>query len=136
MKKLFIIVTLLLAVVSTFAQEMYSYRATHIKFKQPGYEWSNWQEVGGTINVEFRTSSKRINVYSKDPQYIDYENLEQTTYSDKIMFSGYGTDTKYSRIYIKLTIWNDGDIFLQIDYSDLSYKYFMKPVTNNLNSYM
>lgn len=127
MKKLLFIIILAIFSISAFSQK--SFIAKNFCSRQPGYSWSDWKDIN--IIIVFFPDNKRIIINTTENQIIDYVDLSTTNYADFTVYSGLATDSKYQTIKICVTEWKDGDVMLEINYSDFEYKYFCKPIIDD-----
>lgn len=106
---------------SLSAQTKYYSTVTYMSRLLPYGEWSTVKYVEIPISINLTT--KHIEIYSKEPQVIDYTGF--TKYED-VLFTAYGSpasDRSYKSMYVTLYSYFNDDVVLEITYSDVEYRY-------------
>lgn len=120
MKKILLMLILLISTACSAA----NYTATAFAIKENGKEWSDWEACNISIFVSDDTN--HVEIYSKEPQVIDYESLSKIEYKDYTIYTAYATDRQWQKIKLSFVIWNNGGKSLMIEYSDYTYTYQLK----------
>lgn len=125
MKKLIVSLLFLSTSLIVFAGTWFS--LPQINIKPDGCEWSGWQYCKPEpIMMYFEPEIKKMTIYSKEVQIINYSVLEEKKYKDFDTLIGYATDTNYKNIVIQITSFKNGTEFLTISYSDSTYMYVVE----------
>lgn len=125
MKKIFISLLFLLTSLTLFADNWYS--LSHINIKPRNCDWTGWIKISPEpIKMLFEPEIKKITIYSKEIQIINYSVLEEKQYNEYYTLTGYATDTNYKNILIQITSFKNGTEFFAISYSDGTYMYVVE----------
>ena len=120
MKKLLLIIISLFIFTVSYSQ-VFSMKATHFSYRTPGYSWSDWEYT--SIPAILNINTRQIVIDSQTPQIFSFEQLLQQNYSGYSTFTGYASDIRGITVKIEIKMYDDGDVFLKIFYSDIEYKY-------------
>ena len=115
MKKLIFLFAFLLASLASNAK-LVVMQTTQFKLSNETY-WSP-----SDIKVTWNTDTKRITIFTVQKQIIDYvttDAIEETTWSS---IFGKGTDSNYKVMNFYFILKNN-QLYLTIEYSDISYSY-------------
>jgi len=119
MKKLLILSFLFISL-NSFSQ-VFNVKATQFYSRSPGYAWSLGTPVYLDVNVNFNT--QRVTIYSEDVQLLDFVTLNESYIDNGVVYSGYATDTKYVKVFIRFYIMTNNSMFFEVNYSDFEYMY-------------
>ena len=122
MKKFIILLSLLIVFALNLSAKTYYYTATHMNSKISGYKLSGWEKIE-ELSVIINPDTRHIDIYSPEPQVIDYTALKQRKGADFTELSGSATDKNYLPINIYATEYTNGNFYLTIEYSDVRYTY-------------
>lgn len=114
-----IILLLGLLVTSTLQSQESWFVCSSVSYQIVGESWTKPESTD--IPIFMSTSKKRIEIYSKKTQIIDYVGFE-TTSTKAISFGSFATDSDYKKIYIVLYILNNVS-YLEVQYSDVNIRY-------------
>lgn len=128
MKKFLLFLVLALCTLNVFAQTEYRYTVTHRADKVADFEWGEWNDITDVTAV-FNFDKKRINIYTDNPQYIDFVNFrESEDFSTYTIYTAVATDTHYDEITLEMKVFKeDSKVRLTIKYPTYSYMYWMIP---------
>lgn len=124
MKKLIFLLLLVIATVTATAQTEWFTASYYSSTLRPVVSWSEWRPV--EIEVSIDATTKHIVIYSSEMQIIDYQTIEKKEFSNCDAYGAYATDSNYGLIYISLYFFHSGELQLEIQYSDVAYKYQFK----------
>ena len=102
-----------------FSQE-FKLHAVKFRFTLDFDSWSNWEKVNIPISINF--DEKRIIIYSKETQIIDFNYLNKEQIDSCISLDGIATDSDNKKIILVLYIC-EKITFLSLMYDDISYTY-------------
>lgn len=123
MNKLFLIVLIFFTSFKLFGQSEGTFTITSVSYKIPGESWVKEEPLNSKI--VFNEKIKRIQVYTKKIQIIDYVGFESLS-DDNLIFGSFATDSDYNKIYIKFLI-EEKFVYFIIEYGDISIKYKLAP---------
>ena len=119
MKKIIILITLVVFSLPAFSQ-VFKVNATKFRFTLDFDSWSNWEKVNIPISINF--NEKRIIIYSKETQIIDFNYLNKEQIDSCISLDGIATDSDNKKIILVLYIC-EKITFLSLMYDNISYTY-------------
>jgi len=99
----------------------------------PKIEWSEWTPV--EIQVSIDVSANRIVIFSSEQQIIDVRSFVKKTFPNCDAYGSYATDTNYGLIYVSLYFFTTGEVQLEIQYSDVAYKYQFKELNDKQRTF-
>lgn len=124
MKKLIFLLLFVIATVTASAQTEWFVTSHYSITPYPEVSWSEWYPT--EVEVSMDIPNKHIVIYSSKKQIIDYETLVKKEFSNCDAYGGYATDSKYGLIYISIYFFHSGEMQMEIQYSDVAYKYLFK----------
>ena len=133
MKKIFSLLAILIIATTAFSQT-FNLQSTHFTYRVTGGDWTGW--VPATVNASVNMDTKNIYVYSQDPQMFTFSNLTQEDFNGYSNFKGYAIDKIGNTVGLNITIYESGEVFIRITYSDGEYMYKFRFINNQGNSYM
>ena len=125
MKKIILLIVVLLSYIGVDAQEKQG-KCVAISYSIENQSFSDWQDTDIPITIDF--SRKKIVIYSKEVQVIDYVGFVPSQNQEYNILSSQATDSKYQTINIQLFSPKKdlGYIVIGIEYSDVKYMYIVK----------
>lgn len=126
MNKIYLFLLIFLNPFQLFSQEVEILLISSVSYKIEGESWVD--EIPLNTRMELNEKTKRIQIYTKEIQIIDYVGFEPLS-SDVAIFGSLATDSNYNKIYIRFLIQEE-DAYFIIDYSDISIKYRLIPKSN------
>ena len=125
MKKNILLIVILLSSIGVDAQEKQG-KCVAISYSIENQSFSDWQDTDIPITIDF--SRKKIVIYSKEVQVIDYVGFVPSQNQEYNILSSQATDSKYQTINIQLFSPKKdlGCIVIGIEYSDVKYMYIVK----------
>lgn len=125
MKKIILLIIILLSSIGVDAQEKQG-KCVAISYSIENQSFSDWQDTDIPITIDF--SRKKIVIYSKEVQVIDYVGFVPSQNQEYNILSSQATDSKYQTINIQLFSPKKdlGYIVIGIEYSDVKYMYIVK----------
>lgn len=124
MRKLIFLLLFVIVTMAASAQTEWFVTSHYSITPYPEVNWSEWYPT--EVEVSINTADKHIVIYSAKQQIIDYQTLVRKEYSNCNAYSGFATDANYGLIYISLYFFKTGELQLEIQYSDVAYKYQFK----------
>ena len=115
MKKLIFLFAFLLVTLASNAKLLVM-QTTHFKLSHETY-WTP-----SDIKVTWNTNTKRITIFTVQRQIIDYVTTDVIEESNWSSIFGKGTDSNYKVMNFYFILNND-QLYLTIEYSDISYSY-------------
>ena len=119
MKKIIILITLVVFSLPAFSQ-VFKVNATKFRFTLDFDSWSSWTNVNIPVLINFE--EKRVIIYSKEKQIIDFDYLNKEVIDNCIVLDGIATDSNNKRVILVLNIC-EKITFLSLMYDDISYTY-------------
>ncbi len=102
------------------------YKTTHYSITPyPEVSWSEWYLTEILVSVD--PTTHHIEIYSSEPQVLDYGSLTHKTYSTCDAYGAYGTDRNYKTIFVTMYFFFTGEFQIEVQYNDVAYKYQLKP---------
>ena len=125
MKKIILLIVILLSCIGVDAQEKQG-KCVAISYSIENQSFSDWQNTDIPITIDF--SRKKIVIYSKEVQVIDYVGFVPSQNQEYNILSSQATDSKYQTINIQLFSPKKdlGYIVIGIEYYDVKYIYIVK----------
>jgi hypothetical protein len=124
MKKLIFLLLIVMATMVASAQTSW-FKATHFSITPyPEVSWFEWYTTD--IMVYMDVKAQHIEIYSEVTQILDFKEVEEIKFSNCKAYGAYGTDRNYKTIYIFIYFFYTGEVQLEIQYSDVAYKYQLK----------
>ena len=125
MKKIILLIVVLLSCIGVDAQEKQG-KCVAISYSIENQSFSDWQNTDIPITIDF--SRKKIVIYSKEVQVIDYVGFVPSQNQEYNILSSQATDSKYQTINIQLFSPKKdlGYIVIGIEYYDVKYIYIVK----------
>jgi len=124
MKKLILLVIILITTLSASAETFY-YKTTAIAMDfLDGKGYNPWKPCEVDITIDF--DAQQVVIYSKETQVLDIEYSSTTEYKDYSVIGCIVNDTNYDRCYLKIFVYNNGDIYFKMIYPYIVYKYKVK----------
>ena len=125
MKKIILLIVKLLSCIGVDAQEKQG-KCVAVSYSIENQAFSDWQDTDIPVTIDF--SRKKIVIYSKEVQVIDYVGFVPSQNQEYNILSSQATDTKYQTINILLFSPKKdlGYIVIGIEYSDIKYMYIVK----------
>ena len=125
MKKIILLIVILLSCIEVDAQEKQG-KCVAISYSIENQTFSDWQDTDIPVIIDFLR--KKIVIYSKEVQVIDYVGFVPSQNQEYNILSSQATDTKYQTINIQLFSPKKdlGYIVIGIEYSDIKYMYIVK----------
>ena len=125
MKKIILLIVVLLSYIGVDAQEKQG-KCVAVSYSIENQSFSDWQDTDIPITIDF--SRKKIVIYSKEVQVIDYVGFVPSQNQEYNILSSQATDSKYQTINIQLFSPKKdlGYIVIGIEYSDVKYMYIVK----------
>ena len=125
MKKIILLIVILLSCIGVDAQEKQG-KCVAISYSIENQSFSDWQDTDIPITIDF--SRKKIVIYSKEVQMIDYVGFVPSQNQEYNILSSQATDSKYQTINIQLFSPKKdlGYIVIGIEYYDVKYIYIVK----------
>lgn len=125
MKKIILLIVILLSCIGVDAQEKQG-KCVAVSYSIENQSFSDWQDTDIPVTIDF--SRKKIVIYSKEVQVIDYVGFVPSQNQEYNILSSQATDTKYQTINIQLFSPKKdlGYIVIGIEYSDVKYMYIVK----------
>ena len=102
-----------------FSQE-FKLHAVKFRFTLDFDSWSSWTNVNIPVLINFE--EKRVIIYSKEKQIIDFDYLNKEVIDNCIVLDGIATDSNNKRVILVLNIC-EKITFLSLMYDDISYTY-------------
>ena len=122
MKKFFLLVVILFTTTLSFSQTIW--RQTDLVNLDYGYGYTGWQHC--VANVKIDIDNDRIVIYTQETQIFDIETLNTVQYSNYKLLQCVVNDSKYVRCYMDIYIYNYGNSYIKLTYSNIVYKYRLK----------
>ena len=119
MKKIIILITLVVFSLPAFSQ-FFKVNSTIFIFTLDFDSWSSWTNVNIPVLINFE--EKRVIIYSKEKQIIDFDYLNKEVIDNCIVLDGIATDSNNKRVILVLNIC-EKITFLSLMYDDISYTY-------------
>ena len=125
MKKIILLIVILLSCIGVDAQEKQG-KCVAVSYSIENQAFSDWQDTDIPVTIDF--SRKKIVIYSKEVQVIDYVVFVPSQNQEYNILSSQATDTKYQTINIQLFSPKKdlGYIVIGIEYYDIKYMYIVK----------
>lgn len=123
MNRIYLFILIFLSPFQLFSQEVKTLLISSVSYKIEGESWAD--EIPLNTKMEFNEKIKRIQIYTKETQIIDYVEFESLS-NDVAIFGSLATDSNYNKIYIKFLIQEEVAYFI-VDYNDISIKYKLIP---------
>ena len=125
MKKIILLIVILLSCIGVAAQEKQG-KCVAVSYSIESQAFSDWQDTDIPVTIDF--SRKKIVIYSKEVQVIDYVGFVPSQNQEYNILSSQATDAKYQTINIQLFSPKKdlGYIVIGIEYSDIKYMYIVK----------
>ena len=125
MKKIILLIVILLSCIRVDAQEKQG-KCAAVSYSIENQSFSDWQDTDIPVTIDF--SRKKIVIYSKEVQVIDYVGFVPSQNQEYNILSSQATDSKYQTINIQLFSPKKdlGYIVIGIEYSDIKYMYIVK----------
>lgn len=125
MKKIILLIVILLSCIEANAQEKQG-KCVAVSYSIENQSFSDWQDTDIPVTIDF--SRKKIVIYSKEVQVIDYVGFVPSQNQEYNILSSQATDTKYQTINIQLFSPKKdlGYIVIGIEYADVKYMYIVK----------
>ena len=125
MKKIILLIVILLSCIEVDAQEKQG-KCVAVSYSIENQAFSDWQDTDIPVTIDF--SRKKIVIYSKEVQVIDYVGFVPSQNQEYNILSSQATDSKYQTINIQLFSPKKdlGYIVIGIEYSDIKYMYIVK----------
>ena len=125
MKKIILLIVILLSCIGVDAQEKQG-KCVAISYSIENQAFSDWKDTDIPITIDF--SRKKIVIYSKEVQMIDYVGFVPSQNQEYNILSSQATDSKYQTINIQLFSPKKdlGYIVIGIEYYDVKYIYIVK----------
>jgi len=128
MKKLILLVIILISTISIKAEKFY-YKTSVIAIDNlDGYGYGKWKPCEVNITIDF--DNERIVIYSDEVQIMDIESIYNTKYPGYTMVICYTNDTQYNNCLLRLFIYDNGDLYIKLEYNNIVYKYKIKRYDN------
>lgn len=133
MKKIVFIVLFIVSTIVVSAQAEW-FTTSHFSVTPvPRVEWSEWTPVEILVSIDI--PAKRIVIFSDEQQIIDVQSFVKKTFPNCDAYGSYATDTNYGLIYVSLYFFTTGEVQLEIQYSDVAYKYQFKNVNDKQRTF-
>lgn len=125
MKKIILLIVILLSCIEVNAQEKQG-KCVAVSYSIENQSFSDWQDTNIPVTIDF--SRKKIVIYSKEVQVIDYVGFVPSQNQEYNILSSQATDTKYQTINIQLFSPKKdlGYIVIGIEYANVKYMYIVK----------
>ena len=128
MKKLILLVIILITTLSANA-ETYFYKTSALAIDiLDGKGYNSWKPCEVDITIDF--DAQQVVIYSKETQVLDIEYSSTTEYKDYSVIGCIVNDTNYATCYLKIFVYNNGDIYFKMIYPYIVYKYKVKRYDN------
>lgn len=120
MKRILVIICLLISLFSASA-EVRRFKVELFNAKVVDSDWSGWKS--SNVILKWDNMENKIVIYSTEIQYINYTDFEIRRVNESTVLYSTFKD-RYKRLSVLLiTIYDNGDIYLAIDYQDAQLVY-------------
>ena len=123
MKRILVIIALLISLCSASA-EVRQFKTELFNAKVLKGEWGGWQK--SNVILVWDNMENKIVIYSTEIQYISYTQLEIRKFNESTIFSGNFVNHHKEVGQLIVTVFNNGDIYMALNYQDaqLIYKIY------------
>lgn len=120
MKRILVIIVLFMSLISVSA-ETRRFKVELFNAKVVDSDWSGWKS--SNVILKWDNMENKIVIYSTEIQYINYTDFEIRRVNESTVLYSTFKD-RYKRLSVLLiTIYDNGDIYLAIDYQDAQLVY-------------
>ena len=89
-----------------------------------GNGYGKWMECESDIVVDFE--NRQITIYNTDTQTFNIEYCSLTEYKHYSVIGCFTADNNNKTCILKIFVYNDGNIYVKIEYNHIIYKYKVK----------
>lgn len=124
MKKLILLVIILISTISISAKTLY-YKSSALAIDiVDGKGYNPYVEHVIDIAIDFDTN--KITIYNKDVQVLHIKEICGTKYSDFTVIECMTTDNLYRQCVVSMFSYNNGNLYIKLEYDYIIYKYKIK----------
>jgi len=128
MKKIILLVIILIRPISISAETFY-YKTSAIAIDNlDGHGYGKWKPCEVNLIIDF--DSEQIIIYSEEVQIMDIESTYNIEYPGYTMVGCWTNDTQYNKCLLRLFIYDNGNLYVKLEYNNIIYKYKIKRYDN------